>query len=347
MHAFSRCALTSLHLGGNAVDAAISASLCLGIVSPGSSGLGGGSFLLFYNSTDATSTFIDGRETAPAQASRDMYVADPSMSYGGGLSIGVPGQIHALRKAWELHGKADWYDVVVSSSKMARRFQVSSTLEGHINKIKKELLSDKRYNNLRKYLNGRYNRLARAGDYLENPALENTLIMLAGKGPSYLYTGRTGAVLAEEIIAAGGIITEQDLEDYVAVSRDPVRTEVLGYTYYGAPPPSSGGLTLATILKYMEGFRAPLVSQGGVYFHNLVEAFKHAFALRMSLGDPQFINVSTVSAAMLDQDYVDALREGDDPMTVDPDPESYGGPEATGNRHGRRMVEDHGTSHLR
>ena len=84
-------------LGGNAVDAAVAAALCLGVVSPGSSGLGGGSFLLFYNATAKKSVFIDGRETAPTSAHRDMFVQDPSLAYGGGLSIGVPGQLKALR----------------------------------------------------------------------------------------------------------------------------------------------------------------------------------------------------------------------------------------------------------
>ena len=329
------------------MDAAVAAALCLGVVSPGSSGLGGGSFLLFYNETSKSSVFVDGRETAPQAAHQTMYVTDPLLSYGGGLAIAVPGQIHALHKAWELHGKASWYDIVIPSAKLARRFQVSSTLAGHIKKVERELLTDRRYSHLRTFLSGRYNRLAKAGEYLENIPLSDTLTYIAARGPSHFYTSHDAIDLIQEITDAGGVMTTDDLEAYSAVVRDAVVAETMGYTYYGAPPPSSGGLTLASILMYLDGFSTPLVSQGGVYFHHLVEAFKHAFAMRMSLGDPDFVDVTNISEAMLDVEYIDLLREGDGDYSVRANLEDYGGEEAVGNKHGRRMVEDHGTSHLR
>lgn len=329
------------------MDAAVAAALCLGVLSPGSSGLGGGSFLLFYNATSRSSVFVDGRETAPQAAHTNMYVKDPLLSYGGGLAVAVPGQIHALHRAWELHGKANWYDIVMPAAKMARRFQVSSTLAGHIKKVERELLTDRRYSRLRSYLNGRYNRLARAGEYLENIALSDTLTYIAARGPSHFYTGHDAIDLANEITEAGGVITTEDLEAYTALVRDPIVSETMGHMYYGAPPPSSGGLTLSSILMYLDGFSIPLVSQGGVYFHHLVEAFKHAFALRMSLGDPGFVNVTDISEAMLDPEYIASLRERDSDYSVHGNLEDYGGEEAAGNKHGRRMVEDHGTSHLR
>lgn len=337
----------SVFIGGNAVDAAVAAAMCLGVVSPGSSGMGGGSFILFYNETSQKATFVDGRETAPSGAHKDMFVEDPSLSYGGGLAIAVPGQVPALYEMWEKHGKIDWYDIVIPAAKLARRFQVSSTLAGHVKNIESQLLHDNRYSHLKNYLSGRYNRLVRAGDYLENTVLEETLVHIATHKPEYFYVGHTGKMLSDEIIAAGGIITTDDLSGYTAKIREPVASEALGFMYYGAPPPSSGGLTLATILNYLGGFRMPMVAQGDVYYHRLIESFKHAFALRMSLGDPDFVNVSAVSAAMLSKEYADALRKGDNDFHVDPDLESYGGEAATGNKQGRRLVEDHGTSHLR
>ena len=186
-------------------------------------------------------------------------------------------------------------------AQLAKRFQVSSTLAKHIKKVETELMTNRKYAALRKYLSGRYNRLAEVGEYLENRALETTLIYIAARGSDYLYTGRTGALLSEEISKAGGNITINDLRNYNALIRNSIITESLGYTYHGAPPPSSGGLTIASIIKYMEGFGIPIAGQGGLYFHHLIEAFKHTFALRMGLGDPDFINISTVQDAMLDQ----------------------------------------------
>ena len=79
-------------------------------------------------------------------------------------------------------------------------------------------------------------------------------------------------------------MTTEDIKSYEAKFRAPVRTSVMGYEYIGAPPPSSGGATISTILSFIAGYTRPVVRQGEVYYHRLVEGMKHAFALRMSLG---------------------------------------------------------------
>jgi gamma-glutamyltranspeptidase/glutathione hydrolase/leukotriene-C4 hydrolase len=150
----------ALSKGGNAVDAAIAASLCLGVVSPASSGLGGGAFLLFYNSSDRASAFYDGREVAPQKAYRDMFLKDPKAAQSGGLAIAVPGQLRALRLAWERHGSMPWYDIVMPSAELAKSFCVSSTLARHISAVKATIMSDAKYGELRSFLMGPYGRLA-------------------------------------------------------------------------------------------------------------------------------------------------------------------------------------------
>lgn len=90
--------------GGNAIDAAVAAALCLGVLSPASSGLGGGCFILTYNATSAKSTFIDSREVAPAAATEDMFVDDPLKAQWGGLAVAVPAELRGLYMAWETGG---------------------------------------------------------------------------------------------------------------------------------------------------------------------------------------------------------------------------------------------------
>lgn len=117
------------------------------------------------------------------------------------------------------------------------------------------------------------------GDFVENPALAETLRHIAQEGPDYLYV-TMAATLAEEIVATGGIVTTEDISSYTPLEREVMTAEVWGHTFMGAPPPSSGGLTIIAIMQYLAGFSEPVSSLGGLYYHRLVEGMKHAFAVR-------------------------------------------------------------------
>lgn len=88
--------------GGNVIDAAIAAGLMLGVVDGHNSGIGGGCFIVIH-AADGTVTCIDGREMAPAMASKDMYVIngklDGEASKTGALASGVPGYLKACAAA--------------------------------------------------------------------------------------------------------------------------------------------------------------------------------------------------------------------------------------------------------
>src|SRR5216117_3621822 len=91
-------AMAAFKKGGNAIDAAVAAALTLGVVDGHNSGIGGGCFMLI-RLADGRFAAIDGRETAPAGATRDMYVrhgkAEPELSLTGPLAAGVPGALAA------------------------------------------------------------------------------------------------------------------------------------------------------------------------------------------------------------------------------------------------------------
>eukprot|EP01040_Poterioochromonas_malhamensis_P024772 gene24772-30732_t len=116
-----------LDLGGNAVDAAISAALCLGVISPASSGIGGGCYMLYYNQNSGESTFIDAREVAPAASTSHMFETQPMAAQDGGLAIAVLGEVKGLYLAYERYGshKVPWKTLVAPAAKLAKRWTLN------------------------------------------------------------------------------------------------------------------------------------------------------------------------------------------------------------------------------
>ena len=118
--------------GGNAIDAAIAAAFTLGVVDGHNSGIGGGCFIL-VRMADGRILAIDGREMAPAAATRDMFVvdgkADPELSRTGPLAVGIPGSVAALDKLQKLGGKLKFRDVILPAADLAEKgFAISPLL---------------------------------------------------------------------------------------------------------------------------------------------------------------------------------------------------------------------------
>ena len=118
-------------LGGNAVDAAVTTALCLGVLSPASSGIGGGGFILVHSNAESKSTFVDAREFAPAAAQPGMFAdLSPRSSLDGALAVAVPGELRGLEVIHNRYGKLPWSTVVEPARDMARDgFIVTSYLE--------------------------------------------------------------------------------------------------------------------------------------------------------------------------------------------------------------------------
>ena len=116
-----------LRQGGSAVDAAIAATLCTGVVNMFSSGIGGGGFMVIKPPDDTAYT-IDFRETAPSAANETMFLKDPLSSIWGGLAVGVPGEIRGLAEAHRRWGKLPWRNVFEPSVKLSTRFRVTKLL---------------------------------------------------------------------------------------------------------------------------------------------------------------------------------------------------------------------------
>ncbi|XP_024540946.1 glutathione hydrolase 2 [Selaginella moellendorffii] len=331
-----RCSIVgrdALARGGHAVDAAVATAVCEGVVNPMSSGIGGGAFLLLRLANGSAIAY-DMRETAPAAASKDMYAKNPSSKVDGALSAGVPGELAGLHLAWQHFGRLPWKSLFEPAIKLARDgFVVTAYLEFEIAQSLKGILA---HRTLRQFLspNGK---LVKAGDVLRNEELARTLELIANEGPGVLYGGVIGEKLAADVQAAGGIITIDDLRDYETAVREAVTSDVMGLTVLGMPPPSSGGATLALVFNILSNFDDLASVPDDLFYHRLVEAFKHAYAVRMNLGDPGFANISRVMQDMLSPDFAVKL------YTSILDNTTFG-PEHYGSKW--NQLVDHGTCHF-
>lgn len=322
-----------LREGGHAVDAAVATSLCLGLVSPTSSGLGGGAFMLLRSSNGQAQAF-NMRETAPQAASEDMYAKNPAAKKIGPLSVGVPGELAGLHLAWQQHGKLPWKKLVQPVIKLAAEgFVISPYLASNIKSYKNAIMADKG-------LRGVFTvneKLLNVGDTCYNKKLAETLQAISDFGPSVFYNGTIGKKLVEDVQAVGGILSFEDLQNYRVEVTDPISAEVMGYTILGMPPPSSGAAGLISVLNILGSYGTPDAAKGTLGLHRTIEAFKHMFAVRMNLGDPKFVNITDSLSDMLSPEFAVKLKNKIyDNVTF---PSEYYG-------YKWNQLRDHGTSHF-
>ena len=277
--------------GGNAFDAAVAASSTIAVVEPTGSGLGGGGFWLLHRESDGLQVFVDGRETAPRSASRDMYLdangkVDERASRFGARAAAIPGEPAALVHLAEKYGSRPLAELLAPAIRHAREgFVVDAKLARfigemwpHLSETGKAALSQ--------------NGVAlKAGERLAQPELARILERMAQKGRAGFYEGETARALLVGVNAAGGQWTEEDLRRYEVKEREPLVTGFRGYRIITAPPPSAGGVTLAQTFNQLEvlGYKS---SERERATHLLVEAWRRAYRDRAQyLGDPDFVRI--------------------------------------------------------
>ena len=291
-----------LKKGGNAVDAAVAEAFALAVTYPEAGNLGGGGFMTIY--IDGKPYFLDYRETAPAAASRDMYLdgkGEPTtaLSIVGGKASGTPGAVRGLAEAHRRFGKLTWREDLAPAIRFARRgFVVHPDLAESY----KYASADFKGLNFDRY----FSRL-RAGKLFRQPELAATLTRIAKRGPDEFYTGKTSDLIVAQMgrSASKGLITKADLAAYKPVWREPIQAKWREFSVITAPPPSSGGIALLQLLQ-MKAAAKPLFDGVALnsprYMHLVSEIEKRVFADRAEyLGDPDF--VKTPVSALIAPDY--------------------------------------------
>lgn len=234
-----------LERGGSAVDAAIAVQAMLSLVEPQSSGIGGGAFLHYFDAATGDLTVYDGREAAPAQASRTMFL-DPEgapisfrAAVVSGRATGVPGAVAALASAHEAHGALPWNSLFGSAIRTADEGFIVSPRLGRFLTINFPQLSVPEAN---AYFSRPDGTRLQTGDRLRNPDYAAFLTRLADQGPNALYRGSTAAAIVARTRAGplGGQMTMADLANYRPIERQPVCRAYRSYRVCAPPPPSSG-----------------------------------------------------------------------------------------------------------
>lgn len=297
--------------GGNAVDAAVAVGFALAVTLPRAGNIGGGGFMMVYDAKQGKTVALDYREKAPSSASRDMYLdsdgnAVSDLSRYHGLAVGVPGTVAGLLKALEDHGTMSRGQVMAPAIALAEDgITVTAGLSESL-----EALSDRlqKWPSTKKIFFKPDGSVYQPGELLRQPELAKSLKLIAAKGADGFYKGETARKLVKAVNEAGGNMSLQDLANYQAIARVPVKGDYRGYEIVSMPPPSSGGIHIVQILNILEGYPLKDYGQNSAQtIHLMSEAMQLAYADRAEyLGDADFIDVP--ASGLTSQPYADKLR---------------------------------------
>ena len=282
-----------LRAGGNAFDAAVAVTATLAVVEPYASGLGGGGFWLLHRAEDGQQIMIDGRETAPAAATKTLYLDEQGefrtgASLNGPLAAGIPGVPAGLEYLAKQYG----------------RLPLSRSLEPAIHYAEQGVPVTKRYQKLAKYrakvmqtypstaaIFLQENQVPELGYLIIQKNLAKTLRRIAENGAAAFYTGSSAVSMVRSVRHEGGIWLLQDLAAYRIIAREPSNSRYHELRITSASPPSSGGIALGQMLGILEHFDLNSYDDAERK-HIIIEAMRRAYADRaVYLGDPDFTEI--------------------------------------------------------
>ena len=327
----SQAGAQMLRDGGNAVDAAVATGFALAVVLPNAGNLGGGGFMLVHQARTGKDVALDFRETAPASATRDMYL-DAAGNVVRGKStqspdaVGVPGSVAGLTQALAQFGTMPLAQVIAPAIRLAEegyrvspylseQFALQRTHMGrwpgtreiffrHVDGAPPCELRDCPLSALRTY---------GAGELLVQRDLAASLRAIARDGAPAFYNGEIASKIVAELVSRSHPLTLADLRDYRTVEREPVKGTYRGVQILSMPPPSSGGVHLIQMLNLLE--RYPMREYGfgsAQAMHLMAEAARSAYADRAQyMGDPDFVKVP--ARGLVSKQYADKQAAAIDP----------------------------------
>ena len=298
----SKIGVEIMKKGGNAFDAMVATELALAVAYPYAGNIGGGGFMVFRKSNGEIGS-LDYREKAPLASKKDMYLDKngnviPNLSIDGALAIGVPGTIAGIFAVHEKLGKLSMEEIMKPIIALAEKGIVVT---------EKEAKSLQKYKEAIKKISGEKTLLAqnyKVGDTIKYRALSKTLFRIMKNGKEEFYKGETATKMVAFVQKNGGILSLEDLAKYEPKWRTPVVFKYKDLRLISMAPPSSGGITLAQIMKMIQPY--PLSKYG----HNsektiqvIAEAERRAYADRnYFLGDPDFVKIPRKK--LLDKNYL-------------------------------------------
>lgn len=308
-----------LTAGGSAADAAVALQMVLNLVEPQSSGIGGGGFVLYWDSALGQLTTLDGRETAPGAATPDYWLDEDGEPVGfwdavvGGRSVGVPGTVKLMEELHSRYGRLPWGGLFKPAIDLAEEgFPVSQRLASAIGEAR-EL---DRFTATRNHFFRQDGSALIEGDLLHSPDFARTLRLIAAEGSEPFYHGSIARDIAAAVATEinPGIMTLEDLAGYEVRERPAVCQHYRAYEVCGMGPPSSGGLTVGQMLGMLSAFDLPTLGDTPETTHLFLEAGKLAFADRGKfMADSDFVDMP---GGLLDGVYLANRAAMIDPLHV-------------------------------
>lgn len=288
-----------LRMGGSAVDAAIAIQMVLNVVEPQSSGIGGGAFLVHYDASTKQITTYDGRETAPANATPDLFLdADGKPlpfkeASVGGIAVGTPGVLRMLDMAHRNHGRINWARLFEPAVRIASE---GFTVTPRLHKLISQEPQLKEFPAAAAYFFDENGNPRAVGSRMVNEPLAETLRTIAVGGADAFYTGSIARDIVAAVQSTGarhGGLSLGDLANYRAVQREPICGLYRVYRVCGMGPPSSGGITVIQALGILDRFGIKGFAPNSIgAVHLISEASRLAFADRNRyVADSDFIDV--------------------------------------------------------
>ncbi|AWP09817.1 putative gamma-glutamyltransferase 7 [Scophthalmus maximus] len=288
---------------GSSVDAAIAAALCLGIVHPHTSGIGGGGVMLVHDIRKNETRVIDFRETAPTAIHEEMMLSN--LDHYPGLLVGVPGMLSGMHQAHQLYGRMSWNEVVTMAADVARNgFNVTYDLAEALAEVKKQNVSD-----AFRALFLPNDQVPLSGLLTRRLDLAAILDAVAAKGISEFYSGNLTQEMVTAVQAKGGVLTEDDFGNYSTVLQQPAEIIYQGHHVMAAPAPHAG-VALITALNILEGYNITSQVPRNSTYHWIAESVKIALAMASELGDPMYdTSVSEIVTNMQSKSQASILRQ--------------------------------------
>ncbi len=291
-----------LSKGGNAFDAMVATEMALAVAYPFAGNLGGGGFMVYRKSNGDIGS-LDYREKAPLSAHKDMYLDSlgnviPGKSTLGATAVGVPGTVAGIFEVHKKYGSLSIEEIFEPVILLAERGVVVT---------KNQAKRSENYREIIIQVNGDstlFSKAFKEGDTIKYPALANTLRRISKNGRDEFYKGETAKALAAFIQEEGGYVTEEDLQQYEAVWRQPITFNYKGLRIISMSPPSSGGVTMNQIFKMIEPYEMADFGHNSTKAVQLfTEASRRAYADRnYYLGDPDFVDIPL--DVLLSNDYL-------------------------------------------
>ena len=304
-------AVQVLKNGGNAADAAVALAYTLAVTQPKAGNIGGGGFALYYEAKTGKTYAIDFRESAPASATKNMYLDDKGNAIEDKSRFtldasGIPGTVAGLAHVIEKFGTRKHSELIQPAIDLADKgFPVSKGLAYDFKSYKENLAAKEELKALF-FKNGQ---TLKEGEILKQPVLAQTLKTLKAEGPESFYNGSISKEFVAFFKNNGGSITAKDLADYKVRTMNPVAGNYRGYEILSMPPPSSGGVHVIQMLNILEKWDLKASGHNTAKtVHYMTEAMKLAYADRSKhLGDPDFAAIPV--KGLISKEYADKLRQ--------------------------------------